>query len=71
VDLPEAIGRGSGLSLAAIVVQRAHLPRYKLVCWTVPLLRSEDGGEAAMLPASYWEDDLVQGWLDIGANVRV
>jgi hypothetical protein len=70
VDLPDAIARGARLSLAAVVVHRRHLPEQKLVCSTVPLLRSEDGSEVAILPDEFWEPDLVQGWLDLGAPAQ-
>lgn len=65
IDLPPPVTRGVAMRMAIAVVHREFLPRGYLVSGLLPLVASPERDFVCLLPARYWAEDLVRGWLSL------
>jgi hypothetical protein len=68
VTVPEAIAGGLDLTYTTIMVHRRHLPEGRLVAPYFPLLIHPESRAAMILPARYWPDEFMEGWLRFGED---
>lgn len=66
VTVPDSLSGGLDLTYTTIMVHRKHLPDGRLVAPYFPLLTHAESRAAMILPARYWPDDFVEGWLRFG-----
>jgi hypothetical protein len=66
VTVPESLSGGLDLTYTTIMVHRKHLPDGRLVAPYFPLLIHAESRAAMILPARYWPDDFMKGWLGFG-----
>jgi hypothetical protein len=66
VTVPEGLSGGLDLTFTTIMVHRKHLPGGRLVAPYFPLLIHPESRAAMILPARYWPDDFMEGWLKLG-----
>jgi hypothetical protein len=69
LDVPDAVTHGFPMRMAIVMVHRAQLPSKYLSSNVVPLLASRERDAATIFPSRYWSEDLVRGWIGIGARV--
>jgi hypothetical protein len=68
VTVPESLSGGLDLTYTTVMVHRKHLPDGRLVAPYFPLLIHAESRAAMILPARYWPDDFVAGWLGYGGD---
>jgi hypothetical protein len=66
VTVPDRLSGGLDLTYTTIMVHRKHLPDGRLVAPYFPLLIHAESRAAMILPARYWPDEFVEGWLGFG-----
>jgi hypothetical protein len=66
VTVPESLSGGLDLTYTTIMVHRKHLPDGRLVAPYFPLLIHPESRAAMILPARYWPDEFMDGWLRFG-----
>ena len=66
VTVPDGLAGGLDLTYTTIMVHRKHLPGGRLVAPYFPLLIHGESRASMILPARYWPDDFVEGWLRFG-----
>ena len=66
ITVPESLSGDLDLTYTTIMVHRKHLPEGRLVAPYFPLLIHAESRAAMILPARYWPDDFMAGWLRFG-----
>jgi hypothetical protein len=66
ITVPESLSGGLDLTYTTIMVHRKHLPDGRLVAPYFPLLIHPESRAAMILPARYWPDDFLEGWVKFG-----
>ena len=68
VTVPDGLSGGLDLTYTTIMVHRRHLPEGRLVAPYFPLLIHPESRAAMILPARYWPDEFMDGWLKFGED---
>jgi len=70
LDVPDSVTHGMPMRLAPVMVHRELLPCRYLPTLALPLVVSRARDAVTLLPRRHWVEDLVHGWLALGARAR-
>lgn len=68
VTVPERLSGGLDLTYTTIMVHRKHLPEGRLTTPYFPLLIHDETRASMILPARYWPEEFLKGWIRLGES---
>ena len=66
VTVPERLSGGLDLTYTTIMAHRKHLPEGRLMAPYFPLVIHDETRAAMILPARYWPEEFLEGWVRLG-----